>query len=275
MRTVYAEPLILLNAALDYLLLLAAGKICALPLRRRRLGLGALWGGVYALLALVWPGLFSLLTVRLLSGAVAVLLAYGPGRGFGRALVSFYAASAALAGLVYVLSGLRGQPQSGGGALPVSLPTLLLSFALGYAALSLAFRRAGQRAERRRLPVRLRLRGKEVEFQALADTGNELLDPVTGKGVLLAEAEVLSPLLDRPEALTDPDQLTALEQLRAQGLACRLLPCRSATEAGALLLVFPPESLWVDGTAREDLLVGVSRHRLCGDGAFRAVVNVH
>ena len=55
MRTVYADTLLLWNAAVDYLLLLAAGKLCALPLRRWRMALGALWGGVYALLCAVFP----------------------------------------------------------------------------------------------------------------------------------------------------------------------------------------------------------------------------
>ena len=36
MKIIYADSLVLLNAAVDYLLLLSAGKLCALPLRRRK-----------------------------------------------------------------------------------------------------------------------------------------------------------------------------------------------------------------------------------------------
>ena len=49
MEVIYADSLVLLNAVIDYLLLLSAGKLCALPLRRGRMALGALWGGAYAL----------------------------------------------------------------------------------------------------------------------------------------------------------------------------------------------------------------------------------
>ena len=55
MKIIYADSLVLLNAAVDYLLLLSAGKLCALPLRRWRMALGALWGGAYALLTAVEP----------------------------------------------------------------------------------------------------------------------------------------------------------------------------------------------------------------------------
>ena len=44
MKVIYIDSLFLLNFILDYLLLLAAGRICALPLRRLRYALGAALG---------------------------------------------------------------------------------------------------------------------------------------------------------------------------------------------------------------------------------------
>ncbi len=272
MKTVYADSLIALNAALDYLLLLAAGKLCALPLRRWRLGLGALWGGVYALLALLFPSFFGLVTVKLLSGALSVLLAYGCQRQTMRAVAAFYAVSAALAGLIYAVSRLSGQAADGV-PYPVSLRTLLLAFALGYAVLTLAFRHWGRRAERRIEAVTLWLGARQVRLSALVDTGNELIDPVTGRGALVAEAEALAPLLDDPAPLRAPEPLEALEGLRRQGLACRLLPCRAVTGGTGLLLCFVPTRIEVAGRRRDDLLVAVSPQRFCADGAYRAILS--
>lgn len=272
MKTVYADSLIALNAALDYLLLLAAGKLCALPLRRWRLGLGALWGGIYALLALLFPSFFGLVTVKLLSGALSVLLAYGWERRTLRAVAAFYAVSAALAGLIYAISRLSGQ-DADGVPYPVSLRTLLLAFALGYAVLTLAFRHRGRRAERRVAEVSLGLGARRVRFPALVDTGNELIDPVTGRGALVAEAEALAPLLDDPAPLLAKEPLEALEGLRRQGLACRLLPCRGVTGGTGLLLCFVPDHIEVEGRRRDDLLVAVSQQRFQGDGEYRAILN--
>ena len=272
MKTVYADSLIALNAALDYLLLLAAGKLCALPLRRWRLGLGALWGGMYALLALLYPSFFGLVTVKLLSGAASVLLAFGLERRTGRAVAAFYAVSAALAGLIYAISRLSGQAFDGV-PYPVSLRTLLLAFALGYAVLSLTFRHRGRRAERRIVPVTLTLGARQLQLPALVDTGNELIDPVSGKGALVAEAEALAPLLDDPAPLLACEPLEALEGLRRQGLAGRLLPCRAVTGGTGLLLCFVPTRIEVAGRRRDDLLVAVSPQRFCTDGEYRAILS--
>ena len=149
MRIIYADTLALWNAAVDYVLLLCAGKLCALPLRRGRMALGALWGGVYAVLAAARPAFWALWTVKLAAGALIVLLAYGAQARTPRALVAFYAAGACFGGAVRFLSSLRGTPAAANA--PVPGPVLLLSFALCYGVAALVFRHVGrERRETRR-----------------------------------------------------------------------------------------------------------------------------
>lgn len=273
MKTVYADSLVLLNTAVDYVLLLSAGKLCGLPLRRWRIGLGALWGGAYALLAVLWPEWFALLTVKLLAGALAVVIAYGFSRRTLRAGVAFCAVSAAFAGALYGAASLAGQDPRHGLYLPVSFKTLALSFAVCYAAVSLVFRRVGKRAERRLHRVKLGQDGRSVTLTVLEDTGNELTDPLTGNAVLVAGAEALAPLLARPEPLTNPDPLSALEELNAgPGPRFRLLPCTGAAAGRALLLCFRPEQAAVDGQPRRDLTVAVSPNALCADGEYQGIL---
>ena len=69
MTVVYLDRVVLLNLAVDYLLLLATARLAGLPLRRRRLGLCAALGAAYAAAvflpgsealtypAVLWPGL--------------------------------------------------------------------------------------------------------------------------------------------------------------------------------------------------------------------------
>ena len=103
MRIIYADTLILWNAAADYLLLLAAGKLCALPLRRWRMLLGALWGGAYALLAAVHPAFWALWTVKLAAGALAVGIAFGAERRTPRAIAAFFAMAACFGGAAQLM----------------------------------------------------------------------------------------------------------------------------------------------------------------------------
>ena len=60
MTVVYLDRVVLLNLAVDYLLLLATARLAGLPLRRRRLGLCAALGAAYAA-AVFLPGCRELL----------------------------------------------------------------------------------------------------------------------------------------------------------------------------------------------------------------------
>ena len=273
METVYADSVIALNALVDYLLLLCAGKLCALPLRRARLFLGALWGGIYALLALVWPRCFALVSVKLLAGVLAVVLAYGWSRRTLRAVAAFWAVSAAFAGALYGTASLAGRPAAGGLYIPVSARMLLLSFAVCYAGISLVFRHTGRRAERRLHRVELAVGGRRARFTALEDSGNELIDPVSGKEVLVAGADALAPLFPDPAPLAMPDAVAALSALNAaEGPRFRLLPCTGAAAGRALLLCFTPDAVAIDGKARRDLAVAVSPSALAPDGSYQAIL---
>ena len=141
MKIIYADSLVLLNAAVDYLLLISAGKLCALPLRRGRMALGALWGGAYALLAAAEPRFWALWSVKIAAGALCVLIAYGFERRTPRALAAFFAVSAAFGGVSRLAASLGGEPAGAGEVL--SARVLLLSFAVCYAVIALVFRRVG------------------------------------------------------------------------------------------------------------------------------------
>ena len=272
METVYADSLFALNAVIDYLVLLSAGKLCALPLRRGRMALGAAWGGVYAVLTALWPRYFALVTVKLAAGALMALIAFGAEKRTLKAVVAVYAVSAAFGGAVYAAASLAGTPVQPGRTVPVSLRVLLLSFALCYAVISLVFRRVGRRAERALSAVEVHLGERAVCFSALIDSGNELTDPVSGDPVLIAEADTLAPLFPDPAPLLLCDGPAALEALSAQGIRCRLLPCACVTAESALLLCFRPDEVLVN-RRRSRLLIGVSPNRLSPDGDYQAIIS--
>ena len=273
METVYIDSLFALNFIIDYLLLLISGRICALPLVRRRIALGAALGGLYAVGAAVFPEVFTMISVKAAVGGLMCLAAYGAARRFGRLAVTFFAVSAAFAGAVYALATLRGE---GGGVLPfvpVSLPVLLLAFAVCYALLSLVFRRSGLRAGRCILQVQVTLGGRAADFAALSDSGNELIDPLTGRGVLVAELSALAPLLSAPcPAAADPVALfSALSETPELHGRLRLLACSGAA-GGTVLPCFTPDNCRVGGEERA-LCVAVTPRTLCADGEYRAIVN--
>jgi len=256
MDIIYIDEVFLLNVLADYLLLLSAATLRALPLKRRRLAMGAALGGAYAVLALL-PPLRWLQGggVKLAVSAAMSAAAFG-WAGFWRSWLCFLLLSAAFAGAFL-----------GCGALgAASLPALLSSFALLYALLRLGLARQWERSGRRLLAAEVTLGGKQLGFTALHDTGNALFDAVTGRHVLIAEAKLIAPLLPCPLSGDAAEDLRALAGFGSP----RLLPYRSVGGSG-LLLCLRPEKLTLDGREQE-LLLGLSPAPFAENGEYQAIV---
>ena len=273
MRVIYLDSLFLLNLLADYLLCLCAGRLCGLRLRRWRYLAAALLGAAYAA-AVYLPGLgfLALPAGRLGAGVGMGLLAFGRERQPLRCTGVLLLVGAAFGGALWAVS-LAGGGDGTVGFAPLSPGTLMASFGLCYALLSLLLRARRLLTERKRVTVRLRFLGREAVFPALIDTGNALSDPITGRHVMVACPHALRPLFRENSALFE--QLPPVELLEALGTVpelsgrFRLLPC-SHLGGESLLPVFRPESLLLDGSAAEDLLVAISP-QAAGDG-FEALL---
>lgn len=101
MTVVYLDRVVLLNLAVDYLLLLATARLAGLPLRRGRLGLCAALGAAYAA-AVFLPGCRGLAhpLCRLAAGTAMCRLAWLRERRPWRLTALFFLLSGALAGLL-------------------------------------------------------------------------------------------------------------------------------------------------------------------------------
>jgi len=138
MKTIYADELFALNLVINYFILLATAKLCALPLKRVRFGFSAAIGAVYAVLCLL-PELsfFTHPITKLCLGIAMALVAFGGAQRFLRVLLAFFAVSAAFGGAVYAASMLAGTGIEYGSYVNLSFRVLLLSFAVCYFVLTI------------------------------------------------------------------------------------------------------------------------------------------
>lgn len=268
MSVVYVDELFLLNLGVDYFLLLGTARVCALPLRRVRFALAAAFGSLWCCVSLlpgfVWLGTAAMKTVLALA---MCLTAFGRDAKLWRSFAVFLGLSVMFGGAVWAAGLRRGVWRTDGRLVRLDMRVLLLSFALCWAGVSLVFRRSARKAERELHELTVWHGGRSVHIRALRDTGNELYDPLTGRRVVVAEADALAELFEPAEraALKKP----AAEAVRAlKGF--RLIPYSSLGGSG-LLLCFRPERVTVDRKERDDLAVAVSAASL-GDGQYRAVL---
>lgn len=281
MATVYLDELFLLNLVVDYLLLLAAGRLAGEVLRRPRLALGAALGAAYAAGAVLPFGGFLLHPLcKLGAGVLMVVLAYGHSRRLLRTGLTFFAVSAAFGGGVFLLQtfGSRSLALDGMLSAAPDLRLILLSATVCYVLITLALGRVSRHSASGELvKAELTLAGRRVELTALVDTGNTLADPATGQPVMVAEGEKAAPLFPPGRAptaqeLRDPPAL--LERLWAEGWRgrCRLLPYRAVGIEHGLLLAVRLDGAKVGGQEWRGLLLALSPTPVTDGGGYSALI---
>ena len=276
MEIIYVDSLFLLNFIIDYLLLVLTFRLCGLVIRRVRCVLGALLGGAWAVLCFL-PGLEFLAAPACkaaLWGWIS-LAAFGGEAHLLKCALSFLTISAVFGGGVWAASMLAGGSNSIAGAVQLSFPMLVFSFAVCYVFLSLTWSQRLRGQAGKIAAVRLVLRDRSVELNALRDTGNTLREQLSGRKVMAVGIGDVASLFtpEEAEALRENDGAQAL--LRLNGLAGELhfrpVVYSALGVSGALIPAFIPEQLWIDGRQSGDYVVAVSPVPV-GNAQFHAVI---
>ncbi len=285
MTIIYVDTLFLLNAIVDYLLLLCSARVAGEVLARWRFFLGAVVGGLYAV-AIFLPQM-GFLQHPLCRVAVAVgmiLVAFGGCTRLLRLGLIFGALSCAFGGGVLAISMLGGRGLSLDGGVYYSsmdLKIVLLSAAICYAMLTLVFQRWGRHSEMTGeiVPIKLVLETRSVTLLALRDTGNTLTDPISGRPVVVAEGDALSALFEVGELPTVSElhnPATCLEQRRGTALARRLriLPYRAVGVDGGLLLAVRVDAIGISEDMGRGGLVALSPTPVSDGGRYHALIGL-
>lgn len=197
----YADILFLIDFSMDFLTLTLAGRAMKKPCRKRRILLGAAFGGLSGvLLTAVAPDRLAETAAGILVSAVMTRIAYGRTAGIARLAretVTVWGMGAMLGGIVTLLMRLGD---------PVFLPgsdrfpaALILS-----AVLSLVFSRL-QRMGRggRTATLRFAAGGETFEMPALCDSGCIAREPIGGLPVILVKERAAAALAARVRS-SDP-----------------------------------------------------------------------
>ncbi|MBQ3708337.1 MAG: sigma-E processing peptidase SpoIIGA [Clostridia bacterium] len=197
----YADILFLIDFSMDFLTLTLAGRAMKKPLDKKRLLLGAAFGGLSGvILTAASPPRFAEIIAGILTAAVMTRIGYGRAGGIARLLwesVTVWGAGALLGGIVTFLMYL-GTPV----ILPGEdrFPTALVLSAL----LSLVFSRFHRsRTPGRTAMLRFTAGGGSYEMPALCDSGCIAREPIGGLPVVLVKERAVPALAERVKA-ADP-----------------------------------------------------------------------
>ena len=245
---VYADLLFLINAGMDGLCFLLAGRLLHRRLTPWRVFFGSALGGIYAVASLLFE--VGQAVALGLDGAVCLLicrLVFG-GRRSGRghflpAAATYFVLSMVLGGVMTALYNLLNRTrlaelfpegEDGPGTWLFALLALVGSGITLWG--GRFFRRS---AAVRRCRVTVELDGRRVELEGMVDTGNLLRDPLSGRAVICGEREALTAILS--PALAKAMGGGGMESLSdsADARRFRLIPAGTATGSGMLAGFLP------------------------------------
>lgn len=234
---IYLDLVVILNFAVDFLLLLGTNRLSGFPPGIKRLLPAALLGGLYSGACLL-PGFRFLGKTlwRLVSLGLMAVVAFGLNRSALKRSGVFILLSMALGGTAYLL----GQN---------SFPALILAAAGLWVLSRIAF--GGSVGGKEYVPVEVTFGGRSVSLIALRDTGNSLRDPVSGEQVLIIGSEAAEQLT----GLTRQQLQHPLETLAARPLpGLRLIPYHAVGNSGAMMLAMRFQNVKI-GQARQEKIV--------------------
>lgn len=246
----YLDVLWFLNFVVDFLLLIATNRLSGYPTVAWRTVLAAMLGGLYGsvcvlpgflfLAGTVWRGVFLLLIG---------MLAFGVNKDSVRRCVLFILLSMASGGIALGLG-------SGG-------VTSVILCALFVCAMCMFGLRG--RVGKRFLPVEIRYKGKSHRFTALIDTGNSLVDPITGQQALVVSSKLGQRLLGEGE-MEFSDPVKIIENMKGG----RLIPYHTVGHNGGLMAAKYFRDVTI-GKWRGSCLVAFSPQELGRGEAYEAL----
>ena len=238
--TVYIDLVFVLNFCVNYLLLRGTARLGASASRKRNAVFASSIGAAYAVL--VYLPQFAWLQhflMKIVVAAVMLMTCFGVKRSTLRLSAVFAALSLALCGAIYTVQCLQGKPFFYQESLlyPVSFASLLLTAFAVCLACRLFLPRLTHAANSI-VPMTLQLNEKVVHLSALRDSGNTLVDPISGNSVITAHWTIAAKLL--PEKLhSDEFRAPTSLAVRLRHYAPRLIPYRAVGTEHGLLLAIP------------------------------------
>lgn len=267
--TVYLDLVLVLNFAVNYLLLKGTALLGAAY--SRSIVLASALGAVYAVLVYL-PHLQWLQSgvIKLVTAALMLLCAFGCKRSTLRMGAIFAVLSFVLCGVIYAVQSLQGQPFLYKEHLlyPVSFASVLLTALAVCLACRLLLPKLSHSVNST-LPLELHLKEKRVRLTALRDSGNSLVDPLSGAPVLTVYWQAARALFPTYVCATDFQTPAALA-LRLRTLSPRLIPYRAVGVSEGLLFALPCHITL--GTKQYYGLVAFSPTPVSDGGAYEALI---
>ena len=259
--TVYADVLVILNTLVNYFMLLAVRRISRSHASRLRLALGALTGGASSLLLFLPYPSFVITLLKIASGAVMALAAFGfhSVKSFLKLLFWLFAVCFLFGGLMLAVYLIFDKDvmiyTSGIVYFDIDFTFLIICTAAAYILFTLIAKLTDKKAPKKNeYYITLQKGAKSISCTALMDSGNSLCEPFSMYPVILADKSVFKAF---EQEISEESQ--------------RLVPVTTVSSE-TLIRAFRPDSLSVGEFTTDKVYVGESLSPL---DEYKIILNIN
>ena len=264
MKTIYIDVLIILNIYVNFFLLKATARLTHTPLKVSRCIISSVTGSLFSL-TIFLPDMNFLITLVIKLGASVIITAIAFGikdrRQTLKLVFFFYLVNFIFGGIImlFYLTFRPGFMAFGNTYFYVdfSLLSLVVFTAVSYFAVTAVRRLMDKGCDtKRKYKIVIHKSGKTVSIDALADTGNSLVDMFSGKPVIICRSADLSGIVNLP---AEPVAENAELLYKTNGL--RFIPYSTIGNTGMIAVFSPDETVICDseiGRLRKvDAMIGI------------------
>ncbi|MBQ3010381.1 MAG: sigma-E processing peptidase SpoIIGA [Oscillospiraceae bacterium] len=270
MNNVYLDLLFLINFFTDYITLLCTAKISHAEIRRKRILIASVFGGIYGCLCMIYKNTwFNTPVIQLTCAIVLCLISFSTERKLLLCYVSFIVISSVFGGFLSPFVFFTKQ----GKVIPLNLKALIFTFVAVYLLLSYFYRNIKKQSSRQYLKTTITLNKRSVSFYALKDTGNELIDTVSNLPVLIIEETLIHKLIPELQDIEQTDdiydnfcKMSTITYLIGK---LRLIPYQTISE-NSIMIGFIPDEILIDGNT-EKMIVAFSRNKLSQNDTYQGI----
>ncbi|MFO8060246.1 MAG: sigma-E processing peptidase SpoIIGA [Bacillota bacterium] len=284
MGEIFLDVYMIVNFTLNYALLYATALAAGRRTAAGRLVAASGLGSIYAL-GYLYPRLAPMYGVGgiLLTAALMVMIAFHPLRG-GRdvvLLLPFLGLAVFGGGAGLLLAGSAGAGAAAGMSAADLVIIAILILLSGY-----AIRRGRTRGEISPgllAEVRVEVEGRSVTCRGLIDSGNRVVDPISGDPVIIVEYGVIRDLLplgwrQMAAGLEGASWGDGPASSGGWDRRLRILPFRALQGSGGIMPGMRPDAVVIRGAAETrvtDVVIGITREALSDRGEYRALIPAH
>lgn len=198
--TIYIDIILMENLIMNFIILYATGLVLKRKIKNIRLILASLLGAVYSLLAYI--STFEIYTNMILKIILSILIVYiafnaQNVKQIGKDLLLFYLISFVFGGaafaLIYIIKPQDILMRNGLFLGTYPLKTVMLGAIIAFIIVITAFKIVKSKFSAKDMycKIKIKLNEKQIETNAMIDTGNLLKEPITNTPVIVVEHTLL------------------------------------------------------------------------------------